>query len=602
MKLAKRRSSVMFLAIAILVTPLAFPADRAAGDTVVAHDGVTIRVLAQPFSGDSGSLKNRESLTNRGAESQTPDHLPLPVSGFPVLESAGAIVACSADPGVLTFWTRQHDQTSRQGEVVLSSIPGSPQIRIVADDKYGIALEIGDRQADLKQLVALSKEGILEIRQPPDRTASVHSSLSYALVPSLVGTDLLYDPNTLPVGEISYLPSLNMVVGLQEGNAGMLTAVWPPGDQLARVRVSAKGGTPMIESFELDTAGQPVFVSFIHHANLWYAERLRGGYLEKDTLIKWRRPFDARWIGRFFIDSDGYDFPFYFLGERRKLWGRYVRGWFYYPVWFDGDKAMVHFEKKFPPVGDLLVYYLDTYDDSNQLSPVAVMQKSLGKDVAARLLDFEGTREQVLLEHRNAVCAMTYKIEAYFAQESDAAPRAEVKQYADDIATFIRLIRERVFQFHQFAADVHDLLQAEQKKQPALAESLKPCEEILTEIQDIVASDLPDTSLEEVGQWTHGIQQLVPDDKQQNLATVKALTQKCRSVAGAQDDMARNLSVVTIRLMEEAARMGTTSPEHVRVAEQIIAHCRKILRQPTWWEPCRKYVPKSNPGAPRPRG
>lgn len=592
MTLVNRLLRVTLLAITVLAVPFAARPNRVVGGILVSQNGVTIRILNEPFSGNSPSTADTAS------ETRSLDRLPLQVSGFPILETAAATIAATADPSVFTFWTGQHDHLKRQGEVILSSPSASPMLRIVADEKHGMALEIGDRQEGQQQTLALSKEGILEIRQPAEQTVTIRTPLRYALVPSLVGTDLLYDPDSLPAGELSYLPSLNMVVGLQEGGAGMLTAVWPPGDQLARVRVKDQGDTPIIESFEMNTAGRPIFIRFINHPSIWHAERLRDEYLETDTPIEWQRPFDARWIGRFFVDSDGYDFPFYFLAERHKLWGRYVRGWFYYPLWFDGDKTMVHFEKKFPPVGDLLVYYLDTYDDSTQVSPVGVMQKSLGRDVAASLLDFEGTREQVLLEHRNAVCAMTYKIEACFERDPEAAPWAEVKQYTDDIATFIRLIRERVYQFDRFAADLHELLQAEQKKQPALAESLKPCEEILAEIRDIVAGDLPETSLVEVGRWTGSIKELTPDDKKQNLATVKALTRKCRSVAGTQDDMARNLSVVTIRLMEEAARMGTASLQHVRVAEQIIQRCRRILRQPTWWEPCRRYIPKSNPGAP----
>ena len=246
----------------------------------------------------------------------------------------------------------------------------------------------------------------------------------------------------------------------------------------------------------------------------------------------------------------------------------------------------------------MLIYYLDTYDDSQTASPIGIMQKSLGKDVAAKLLDFEGTKELTLLAHRNAVCAMTYKIEARFAGEPDAPPWPEVRPFADDIATFIQLIRQRVFQFDKFAADLEDLLLAEQKKQPELADALKPCEDILVEIRSIVADDLPDVSLDTVRGWTDAVKHLTPDAEKNNLAIVKALTQKCRSVAGTQDDMARNLSVVTICLMEEAARMGAASPEHVHLAEQIIARCRAILRAPTWWEPCRRYLPKSNPGAP----
>ncbi len=579
------------LAIAALAILGTSSLARAADETAVSHDGVTIRILDAPFSGDPSPLKDAAGKT------VSLDQLPAQESGFPVLQSATAVVSCTAEPGTWAFWTRRQDQLTRQGEILLNSISAPPQLRIIADQKYGIALEMGDRQEGQRQTIALSKDGILEIRQPADRSVTVRSPLRYALVPSLVGTDLLYDPQTVPAGKPVYLPSLNMLVGLQPGGNGMLTAVWPAGRQLAQVHVSKEsGGT--FDSFQLDTAGQPVFITFLDHPNIWNSESLREEYLEKDTPIAWQKPFDARWIGRFFIDSDGYDFPFYFLAERHKLWGRYIRGWFYYPVWFDGQKTMVHFEKKFPPVGDLLIYYLDTYDGSEQLSPVAVMQRSLGKDTAAQLLDFEGTEEQVLLVHHNAVCAMTYKIESYFAQESEAPPWTEVRQYADDIATFIQLIRDRVFQFDQFAAEMQDLLQAEQKKQSTLADALAPCEEILAEIRDIAANDLPDVPLEEVHKWTAAIEQLTPDAEKKSLAEVKALTQKCRSVAGTQDDMARNLCVVTIRLMEEAARMGTASPDHVRVAEQIIARSRTVLRQPTWWEPCRRYLPKSNPGAP----
>ncbi len=580
------------LAIAALVILGASSLVHGADETAVSHDGVTIRILDAPFSGDPAPLKSA------AGKILSLDQLPAQANSFPVLQSATAVVSCTAEPGTWAFWTRRQDQLTRQGEILLNSISAPPQLRIIADQKYGIALEMADRQEGQRQTIAMSKDGILEIRQPADRSVTLRSPLRYALVPSLVGTDLLYDPETLTAGTHLCLPSLNMLVGLQPASSGMLTAVWPTGRQLAQVHVSQESGAGTFDSFQLDTAGQPVFLSFIEQPDIWHAEPLREEYLEKETPIAWQKPFDARWIGRFFIDSDGYHFPFYFLSERNKLWGRYIRGWFYYPVWFDGSKSVIHFEKKFPPVGDLLIYYLDTYEGSDQPSPVGIMKKSLGKDAAAQLLDFEGTQEQILLAHHNAVCAMTYKIESYFARESEAPSWSDVRMYADDIATFIRLIRERVFQFDQFAADLEDLLKAERERLPSLADDLQPSEDILAEIRDIAANDLPDVSLEEVRKWTNAIQQFTPDAEKKSLAAVKALTQQCRSVAGTQDDMARNLSVVTIRLMEEAARMGTASPEHVRVAEQIIAKCRTVLRQPTWWEPYRRYLPKSNPGAP----
>ncbi len=588
MKLDRTYARMIILAIALLTMSPARPSAEAAEGRPVSH-AVTVRILDEPFSGDNASL------SDAAPERLLPGQPPKKASGYPVLESKTALAAWSS-AGRLTYWTRRNDRLTRQGDVLLGPASKAPQFRLTANREHGLALEVLFTSERQPHVVTLSKDGILQITQPPDQTVTVSSPLRYALVPSLVGTDLLFDPEQLPASRPSYLPSLNMVVGLQEGNDGMLVAVWPPGDQQAFVRV-AKGDQPRIESVSLDTAGRSLYIRFIDHPNIWHAERLREEYLETDTPIKWQRPFDARWIGRFFIDSDGYDFPFYFLAQRHKLWGRSIRGWHYYPVWFDGNKTMVHFEKKFPPIGELLVYYLDTYDDGEHLSPVSVMRKSLGKDVAASLLDFEGTREQVLLEHRNAVCAMSDQIVSHFAQDAGAPSWATVKQYSNDVATFIRLIRERVIQFDKFAVEIQDLLEAEQQTHPSLSEALEPSRELLAEIRDIVEVDLPEASLEEVGQWTGRITQLSPTDKT-SVAAVKALTRQCRQVAGTQDDMARNLSIVTIRLKEEAARMGTASPQHVRLAEQIIVRCRRILRQPTWWEPCRKYLPKANPGAP----
>jgi hypothetical protein len=593
MKLASDMAPMAALIFVAIVATMEQQPAYAAESLGVSSSDVTIRILDTPFAGNGLQLKSAKP-----AHSSDED-LPRTVTDHVVLISKTAVVTLSATTSELDFWKRHGDNWIRRGLITLSQNASVPQFRLLTDEKYGIAVAVGSQSHKLQHVIALSDDGILEIRQPSDQTVTVRTPMRYAMVPSLIGTDLLYDPASLPSSQPCYVPSLNMVVGFLQGNDGMLVGLWPPGDQTARVNVDEKSNQPNIESLTVETDSKSFYVAFIEHPGIWHSEPLRDEYLETDTAIGWQRPFDARWIGRFFIDSDAYHFPFYFLTKRHKLWGRYIRGWFFYPVWFDGETTMVHFEKKFPPKGELLVYHLDTYDDAAELlSPVSVMQKSLGNNLAGNLLDFEGTKEQTLLKHRNAVCAMTYKIESYFAKKADAPSRVVVEQYTADIAKFIRLIRERVFEFDRFAVEMQELLDDEKKKQPTLSSDLEPIEDNLAEIRDIVEGDLPDVSLEQASAWTTRIKEQTPDDRQTSLKTVKGLTQQCRSVAGTQDDMARNLSIATFRIMEEAAQMGTASRKHVRLAENIIARCRSILRQPTWWEPCRKYLPKSNPGAP----
>ncbi len=580
--------------VAMFITStIATSADAASGVRFAAH-GVTAWVGDTTYAGEQDFfLQGRWSELSADALSES-------LTGHPVLETKTAIVAFSADGSRLTFWTHREGHATRRSEIALDAASGPGQFRLAADERRnGIAVEVRSTDGARRHVVALSAEGILEIRQPTGKSVRVASPMQHALVPSLIGTDLLYAAEDLSAAQPCYVPSLNMVVGLLADGDCMLVAVWPPGEQIARLSRSAQSQPPTIEAFSLDTAGQSMVLAFLEHPGIWHEERLKGEYLEKNTAIGWKRPFEARWLGRFFIDSEGYAFPFYFLHEPRRLWGRYIRGWFDYPVWFDGERTMVHFEKKFPPKGRLLIYYLDTYQDNpHRLSPFGIMRRTLGSEQTDQLLDFAGAKEEQLLAHHNAVCAMTREIEDYFANSQDAELRLRVQQFADDVTTFIRLIRERVFQYDIFAADALRLLETQGKTDPSLAAAAEPIVDILDEIRLIAEEDLPASSLGEVRAWTDRIKQLVGEARDGDLAKVKKITQQCRSVAGTQDDMARDLSILTIQLMEEATRMGSASPQHVRLAEQLITRSRAVLRKPTWWEPRRKYEPKSNPGTP----
>jgi hypothetical protein len=108
---------------------------------------------------------------------------------------------------------------------------------------------------------------------------------------------------------------------------------------------------------------------------------------------------------------------------------------------------------------------------------------------------------------------------------------------------------------------------------------------------------MPSTSLDDAP-LTAEMKSLAAEVRPGNNKKYEKLASQCRSVAGSQDDLARDLSVLAIRLSQEAARQGAESPEQVRLAEQVIARTKQVLRKPTWWEPCRQYLTKSDPGRP----
>ena len=237
----------------------------------------------------------------------------------------------------------------------------SKRFRFVLSDfpaKYGI--EIYSDSAEAEFAVRVDNRGIIEFKPGRARQLVLRGlRLAYGLVPSLVGTDFLYDANTARGAERLHIPSLNLVLGLVDGGDCMAVGVWPPGKQSAAFGLTPGADAKFIDSFTFDTDGRSFYFSCQERPGVWHVERLNRNYLEKDTTITWKRPFEAKWLGRFFITSDEYDWPFYFGSKPVKIWGRYIRGWYTYPLRFDGDRTVVHFEKQFLPKGDLLIYCLN---------------------------------------------------------------------------------------------------------------------------------------------------------------------------------------------------------------------------------------------------
>jgi hypothetical protein len=557
-----------------------------------AAEGVLVLVPGGEFRGSMGELQAAQEIAV--------DRLPLVAEGVPVLVAGKCVVAFD-EAGQASLYARREDSLVRHSRVAVETAPGKKSYRIVAADRDDAALvEVSSGSAAPDYRFELTADGICRIHPGRSQRLVVRDArLRYAVVPSFIAGDFIYHAGMESPGEQMYVPALGMLVGLAEGESSMLAAVWPPGKQTAGLVRNADGA--MLDGFTFDMAGEPLALSFLETPGIWHAEPLKPEYLERDTAIGWKRPLEARWIGNFFVDSEAIDWPFYFRHERVKLWGRWIRGWFYYPLWFEGDRTMVHFEKRFPPMGDLLIYYLEDQPSDpghSPGSPVGVMRRVLGKEQTARGMDFEGVEMRPLLAHMMAVCAMTNTMQQYFDAGEEGKRRPQIDLWCDDVADFIGMIRDRVFEFDRFAAELSASLARRAEDEPKLAAAVEQLQGTLAEIRETAKNDLPATSLETVRGWTDEMKSYAAEVRPGNNKRYEKLAAQCRSVAGTQDDLARALSILAIRLTQEAARAGMESPEHARLAQDVIAQARLVIRRPTWWEPRREYLPKSDPGRP----
>lgn len=266
-----------------------------------------------------------------------------------VLKSPSLTAAFNAEKGRIVIATRQGDRLTPRAEAAFEAVARFETLKNVrSGNREGIEVcSAGEPEFT----VYLDDRGILEFKPGKARKLVLRGmNLRYAMVPALIGTDFLYDPKMFPDKDRLHIPALNLLLGMVEGEGCMITGIWPSGGQSAALDLKPGGpgkaiDAKVIDALTLDTAGQSFYFSCIERPGVWHAEPLLRSYLEQDTVIGWKRPFEGQWFGRFYITSDDYDWPFYFVSKPLKLWGRYIRDWYRYPVRFDGDKTVIHFEK-----------------------------------------------------------------------------------------------------------------------------------------------------------------------------------------------------------------------------------------------------------------
>ena len=379
-----------------------------------------------------------------------------------VLTSPSQTATFDAENGRIAISTRQGDRLTKRAEAAFESVKRFQSYKTVRSastlgdgpPRQGIEVYSDDAAAEFTLLV--DNKGVFEFKPGKARQLVLRGlHFRYGMVPALVGTDFLYDAKIAYGADRLHIPALNMLVGLVEGEDCTAVGVWPPGKQSAVLEVKTTGESKLFDSVTFDTAGQSFYFSCLEKPGIWRVEPLKRTYLEKDTVLDWKRPFEAKWVGRFFVTSDEYDWPFYFANRPTRTWGKYIRGWYNYPLRFDGTNTVVHFEKEFQPKGDLLIYCLEpssNRSESSVLTPFEVLARALGKAQADKILDREGTVEQTLMKHGMAVCAMLDTMQEFYDQGKEGEHRERITQLCNDVSTFIRLIRQRDQAYGAFAA------------------------------------------------------------------------------------------------------------------------------------------------------
>ncbi|MDH7568286.1 MAG: hypothetical protein QHJ73_01700, partial [Armatimonadota bacterium] len=333
----------------------------------------------------------------------------------------------------------------------------------------------------------LTPQGILTIYPGPGVSAvSVSGSLSAAIVPSILGDDLIYHAMNYPEGGALYLPAENWLLGLLEGEDAELVLVWPDGKQKVQGVLSGPaGGERNLRSLQVGLDGKPLSLALLAAPGIWHREALGPSYLERDVVSAWRRPFPAAWITQ--LDEDEVLTTFSFRDSKQETW-RGAFGSFTYPVWWQGDRAVFSLGKKIPPEGEALVYCLERTDGTPRgvLVPADVLESALDEVTASRVLARSG--RQVHSPGRpnyvvgQAACATTDKLRPIFEAGQEAEKQDYIREGTEDMIYQSTTLRARADAYQEFGRKMVEYLRTAGRDRPELRPYLEELEQTTREL------------------------------------------------------------------------------------------------------------------------
>lgn len=464
-------------------------------------------------------------------------------------------------------------------------------LRNAGDEVVAEAIFSQSGSADLSVLFSFGKSEVVEIKpgDPARGTISIQSPVEYGIVPSFVGDDLVFGPESAAESDTLFPPAESMFLTLLKGEQHQLVMTWPNGKQQIKLNFGPENdGKRPIASIDFETGGRSLFLAPQSAPGIWHQEDLDASYLEKKVVSQWNRPFPAKWQTQ--LSEAGVKTRFAFRESAGTVW-RGVPGSYNYPVWFDDGKAIYHLSKKVPPKGQSVIYFVEGHDTpASILTPVDILKSTIGRADAEILLDPAGRKLRT--HHRRGgdgvrracTCGCTEAIQAIFEARQETGRKDEINEAITDMIYFVQCHVERIDEYQRFAAESLKFLKAKADSpqlKPYL-EQVLPIVEQITQEYEVQKENMK--SLDYAHELARQTMRLTEKNDAQNLSNYMALLKAWRGMGGAQDYVVAQCHALTRKLFQEASHAGATDPRTVELALEIRARCRQVLRNADGYE------------------
>jgi len=460
---------------------------------------------------------------------------------------------------------------ARQGEVVMVQAdfgpPGTGSLPVTF-------------RFESDRVVAIRPEG-------STRGITLSAPIEIALVPSIVGDDLIYDPREYPSSNTLFLPSEHMLIGLLKGKGSMLVTTWQEAMPSVRLELAAGGVQKSIGAISF-VGGKGVSLAMLDAPGIWHRQRLDQSFFERDVAIQWKPPFPATWLTQLY--EDDVKTTYRFESEKQEHWRGGI-GSYVVPTWFSEGKPMLSLGKQVPPRGEAIIYYLERSEETPRQveSSMDIAARTLAYDVRAGLLDVEGRETFWPMRPDFAIggetCDVTGVIERIFDSGQEVQKQAFVRGGAEDMCFHLEVMFERNGRYCPFAKDVIAYLDAQQKADPDLAAYLGEMRHIpeqMIALYDSTRDTLRDMDYaRELEAKTIALAaQKRPDNRQR----MEELKQEWIGMGGAAEELSRREHTFARQLYQQAAYRAADNPKAVLVAEEIRRRTKQCLKRPDTYE------------------
>ena len=569
------------VAFVLLLSPLAAAAwaDEQPG-TVRLWDTVT------PLGGKADVMQR---TTWRPVTTAASGHL----QGDLVVETDGLVAAFASRLGMVLVY----GSTPPQGEAAIRPAELFGKQAVIASttvaEQNGAVLAEADFRApgaaSLPVTFLFKGSRIVAIRpEGSTRGITLSAPVELAVVPSIVGDDLICDPGDYPSATALFLPSEHFLLGLLKGEGSILVMTWQ--EAMPSVRLELSSASPEQRSIEAVSfvGGTGLSLAMLDAPGIWHRESLNPSFLERDVAIRWKPPFPATWLTQLYEDEVKTTFEF--RRHRDEHWRGGI-GSYTFPTWFSDEKAMLSLGKQIVPEGEAIIYFLERSEDTpHQIeSPIDIAQRTLAGDVQVGVLDVEGRpawwpmRPDAVIG--GETCDVTDVLKKIFEAGQEVEKQAIVRGGVEDMYFHLEVMFERNGRFYPFAKDMIAYLDAQQTAKPELAPYLR---EMRTTAEQMIA--VYDSTRDTMGSMDYAHElgaktiALAAEKRPDNPQRLDDLKQGWCGMGGALEELSRRENTFARKLYQQAAYRAAGNPEAIAVAEEIRRRTKQCLRRPDSYE------------------